>query len=113
MLAGEFARPPCPLTLIVACPLSLPLQELASTVKTVEEAGPGSFAPLDLSSWTGAAPSPEATLDAELFVRSVPYAQRRPLQPQFPPFPTTTIGSFPQTAAIRRARLQFKKGELR
>jgi len=29
-----------------------------------------------------------------------------------PLLPTTTIGSFPQTADIRRARLQFKKGEL-
>ncbi|MGV1033621.1 MAG: 5-methyltetrahydropteroyltriglutamate--homocysteine S-methyltransferase [Microbacteriaceae bacterium] len=29
-----------------------------------------------------------------------------------PPLPTTTIGSFPQTAEIRRARAQFGKGEL-
>jgi 5-methyltetrahydropteroyltriglutamate--homocysteine methyltransferase len=29
-----------------------------------------------------------------------------------PEFPTTTIGSFPQTADIRKARLQWKKGEL-
>jgi 5-methyltetrahydropteroyltriglutamate--homocysteine methyltransferase len=29
-----------------------------------------------------------------------------------PPFPTTTIGSFPQTAQIRSARAAFKKGEL-
>ena len=31
---------------------------------------------------------------------------------QLPPFPTTTIGSFPQTTAIREARAKFKRGEL-
>lgn len=31
---------------------------------------------------------------------------------QLPDFPTTTIGSFPQTAAIRAARAGFKRGEL-
>jgi len=30
----------------------------------------------------------------------------------FPPFPTTTIGSFPQTDDIRQLRAKFKKGEL-
>jgi 5-methyltetrahydropteroyltriglutamate--homocysteine methyltransferase len=28
-----------------------------------------------------------------------------------PQFPTTTIGSFPQTADIRKARASFKRGE--
>ena len=31
---------------------------------------------------------------------------------QLPAYPTTTIGSFPQTAEIRQARRQFKSGEL-
>ena len=31
---------------------------------------------------------------------------------QLPPYPTTTIGSFPQTADIRQARKRFKRGEL-
>ncbi len=31
---------------------------------------------------------------------------------RLPAFPTTTIGSFPQTAEIRRARAQHKRGEL-
>ena len=31
---------------------------------------------------------------------------------KLPPFPTTTIGSFPQTADIRRARSEFKAGRL-
>ncbi|RCS54433.1 5-methyltetrahydropteroyltriglutamate--homocysteine S-methyltransferase [Bremerella cremea] len=31
---------------------------------------------------------------------------------KLPPLPTTTIGSFPQTAAVRQARAAFRKGEL-
>jgi 5-methyltetrahydropteroyltriglutamate--homocysteine methyltransferase len=31
---------------------------------------------------------------------------------QLPPFPTTTIGSFPQTPEIRHARAAFKRGDL-
>jgi Cobalamin-independent synthase, Catalytic domain len=31
---------------------------------------------------------------------------------QIPPFPTTTIGSFPQTAAIRKARADLKAGRV-
>ena len=31
---------------------------------------------------------------------------------QLPPYPTTTIGSFPQTSAIRQARASYKRGQL-
>lgn len=44
-----------------------------------------------------------------------PYAQRRAAQDEalhLPPLPTTTIGSFPQTPEIRRARAQHTRGEL-
>jgi 5-methyltetrahydropteroyltriglutamate--homocysteine methyltransferase len=43
------------------------------------------------------------------------FAQRQAEQRarfKLPAFPTTTIGSFPQTAAIRAARAGFKRGEL-
>ncbi len=56
-----------------------------------------------------------AGLDATLGKRKSAYAERAPKQAAFlklPAFPTTTIGSFPQTAEIRRARSQFKAGEL-
>lgn len=56
-----------------------------------------------------------ARLDAKLGQRKSGYAQRAPLQAarlKLPAFPTTTIGSFPQTAEIRQARSQFKAGEL-
>lgn len=45
--------------------------------------------------------------------RNSPYAVRRIQQRarwSLPLYPTTTIGSFPQTAEIRRARLNFKTG---
>ncbi len=56
-----------------------------------------------------------AQLDATLGQRQSGYEIRAPKQAAYlklPAFPTTTIGSFPQTAEIRRARGQFKAGEL-
>lgn len=47
--------------------------------------------------------------------RKVSFAQRQPLQHkalELPLFPTTTIGSFPQTTEVRQWRAKFKKGEL-
>lgn len=47
--------------------------------------------------------------------RQSPFAQRIAAQRarlQLPAFPTTTIGSFPQTSAIRLARQAFKQGKL-
>ncbi len=46
--------------------------------------------------------------------RRHPYAVRKTAQAwlNLPPLPTTTIGSFPQTPEIRKARLQFRKGEI-
>ncbi len=47
--------------------------------------------------------------------RSAPYADRKKVQAarlKLPPFPTTTIGSFPQTPEIRRARSEYKSAKL-
>ena len=47
--------------------------------------------------------------------RPAPFTERRALQQarlNLPAFPTTTIGSFPQTSAIRTARAAFRRGEL-
>ncbi|MFS0781894.1 5-methyltetrahydropteroyltriglutamate--homocysteine S-methyltransferase [Bacillus sp. 1P06AnD] len=49
----------------------------------------------------------------EDFHRSHPYQERKMIQGDFwklPLFPTTTIGSFPQSPDIRRARRKFKTG---
>ncbi|CUI06472.1 5-methyltetrahydropteroyltriglutamate--homocysteine methyltransferase [Janthinobacterium sp. CG23_2] len=47
--------------------------------------------------------------------RGAPFATRQAVQRarfRLPPYPTTTIGSFPQTAAIRAARAAFRRGAL-
>lgn len=51
----------------------------------------------------------------EITNRKSPFAVRQKVQHaalKLPLYPTTTIGSFPQTADIRKARAQFKKGEI-
>ncbi|SOD30701.1 methionine synthase (B12-independent) [Variovorax sp. YR752] len=56
-----------------------------------------------------------ARLNAALGQRKSVYAQRAPKQAallKLPAYPTTTIGSFPQTAEIRHARSEFKAGRL-
>jgi 5-methyltetrahydropteroyltriglutamate--homocysteine methyltransferase len=56
-----------------------------------------------------------AALQDSDFRRRSPYAVRRARQAErlrLPLFPTTTIGSFPQTAEVRRARRQFRDGRI-
>jgi 5-methyltetrahydropteroyltriglutamate--homocysteine methyltransferase len=53
-----------------------------------------------------------AALEIDDFTRDAPYAERRDEQIQLPPFPTTTIGSFPQTREVRRLRGRYKRGEI-
>ncbi|MGC9467651.1 MAG: 5-methyltetrahydropteroyltriglutamate--homocysteine S-methyltransferase [Anaerolineae bacterium] len=51
-------------------------------------------------------------LSQEDFARAMSYEARRPLQVSLPLFPTTTIGSFPQTPEVRRHRARFRRGEI-
>ncbi|WP_342372664.1 5-methyltetrahydropteroyltriglutamate--homocysteine S-methyltransferase [Propioniciclava soli] len=56
-----------------------------------------------------------AHVTAEWGSRGLPYAERAPLQHErlgLPLLPTTTIGSFPQTADVRRHRASFRRGEV-
>ena len=56
-----------------------------------------------------------ATITPELGQRRSAYTARADKQTallQLPKYPTTTIGSFPQTAEIRQARSQFKAGQI-
>jgi len=56
-----------------------------------------------------------AKLAQSLGDRKSPYAARAAVQARtfnLPKFPTTTIGSFPQTAQIRKARSDFRAGKL-
>lgn len=54
-------------------------------------------------------------LKPEMFKRKSPFKARWSLQQNrlnLPLFPTTTIGSFPQTKDVRQVRAQLKKGEI-
>jgi 5-methyltetrahydropteroyltriglutamate--homocysteine methyltransferase len=54
-------------------------------------------------------------LDRKAEQRVSPFTRRQATQARhlgLPPFPTTTIGSFPQTAAIRRVRSAYRGGTL-
>jgi 5-methyltetrahydropteroyltriglutamate--homocysteine methyltransferase len=54
-------------------------------------------------------------ISAELSKRQSGFEQRSKVQKdlfKLPDYPTTTIGSFPQTLDVRQARAKFKKGEL-
>ena len=56
-----------------------------------------------------------AALGPDAARRASPYPQRRVAQHaalDLPPYPTTTIGSFPQTHAVREARARNKSGKL-
>jgi len=55
-----------------------------------------------------------AAVTSEMMKR-VPFAERQKAQVanfHLPPFPTTTIGSFPQTKEVRQKRAAFRRGEL-
>ncbi|MGQ9866541.1 MAG: 5-methyltetrahydropteroyltriglutamate--homocysteine S-methyltransferase [Pseudanabaenaceae cyanobacterium] len=51
-------------------------------------------------------------LNPQDFERLLPYEQRQEKQPVLPLFPTTTIGSFPQTSEVRQLRVKWKRGEI-
>ncbi|MDF9408549.1 MAG: 5-methyltetrahydropteroyltriglutamate--homocysteine methyltransferase [Pelotomaculum sp. PtaB.Bin013] len=56
-----------------------------------------------------------ASLASDMLYRRSPYADRgreREKWLKLPLFPTTTIGSFPQTREIRSTRLKFKRGQI-
>ncbi|MEK9741924.1 MAG: 5-methyltetrahydropteroyltriglutamate--homocysteine S-methyltransferase [Pelagibacteraceae bacterium] len=55
------------------------------------------------------------TINKSIVDRKLGYAERAKVQKNIfalPKYPTTTIGSFPQTSDVRQARAKFKRGEL-
>jgi len=56
-----------------------------------------------------------AAITPDMLDRKSPFSVRKEIQKKhidLPKFPTTTIGSFPQTTEIRSARAKFTKGEI-
>jgi 5-methyltetrahydropteroyltriglutamate--homocysteine methyltransferase len=103
------------------------LDEIALIARALNEGTPSISAELEENARLrrSRAASPRVTLPAvrarvagltpTMSRRSTPHRDRRALQSTsitLPLFPTTTIGSFPQTQAVRAARADFKKGAL-
>jgi 5-methyltetrahydropteroyltriglutamate--homocysteine methyltransferase len=86
------------------------LRELSSLAAALDTLPPRADAAPDARAAPGA--GDEARADAALTTRGEPYDTRRDKQLRTPPFPTSTIGSFPQTADIRRLRARLAKGTL-
>ena len=54
-------------------------------------------------------------ISPDMFCRQSPFPVRYKMQQdllKLPLYPTTTVGSFPQTKEVRQKRLQFKKGQI-
>ena len=100
------------------------VREVAAIAAAVNGGGPEVEAELaaNRAALSGRAASPRihspeirarsAAVTAGMLSRRSPYAERRGEQLDLPDFPTTTIGSFPQTAEIRRVRAAHNRGEL-
>ncbi len=90
------------------------LAELASADAAALEKNKVLFASARINE-NSAVQSQLAALTAADFERKPSRLARRTVQKnefQLPPFPTTTIGSFPQTAEVRANRAAFRKGEI-
>jgi len=88
--------------------LSFATQKLKEIVKAKTPSAKGG----SLTDALPAVGNPVNNVPEDQFNRPEEFEKRRSQQISFHAFPTTSIGSFPQTAEIRRARLQFKKGTL-
>ncbi len=101
------------------------LKSLATALKTNANTAASQLSNADTPSLTAAhaayaSPALNAQLSAlnlenATIKRTSPFNVRERTQTQtlnLPLYPTTTIGSFPQTQAIRKARSQFKRGQL-
>ncbi|GMH38377.1 hypothetical protein BSKO_06261 [Bryopsis sp. KO-2023] len=82
--------------------LAFASEKIAEIVKVAKEGAAGAV--------PAAGVAKELNLERKMFDRPEPFDKRREAQVDMPAFPTTTIGSFPQTSEIRVARNKFKKG---
>jgi len=91
------------------------LNELAALAAGGAQLEPASRAWEDFKSFALGEPGIRARLQelrSNSYARQTPYPERRAKQIHLPPFPLTTIGSFPQTAEVRRLRNRLNRGEI-
>ncbi|RRR99678.1 5-methyltetrahydropteroyltriglutamate--homocysteine S-methyltransferase [Glycomyces terrestris] len=97
----------------LAARLAFARQKLAEIAALADPDGPRDARPAAPDAWRDASVrSRLAGLGADAD-RRAPYAERRAAQAErvpLPPLPTTTIGSFPQTAELRQARAAHRQG---
>lgn len=84
----------------MTCPAAMDIGNLSSLVGSVIPALSCHNSLLTRSAAVTA--DDEAKLEESLFERSEGFDSRRPKQIEVPSYPTTTIGSFPQTIGIAR-----------
>ncbi|MQM27115.1 5-methyltetrahydropteroyltriglutamate--homocysteine S-methyltransferase [Glycomyces albidus] len=93
--------------------LSFARQKLAEITALADPDGPREPRPAAPDSWRDDAVRARLAGLPEDADRRAPYAERRAAQAErvpLPPLPTTTIGSFPQTAELRKARAAHRQG---
>jgi 5-methyltetrahydropteroyltriglutamate--homocysteine methyltransferase len=97
--------------------LSRALSDSPEAVREALAANQAAWASRRASPRTSAAPVRQrlAQVDSAMLERRSPFARRRDRQHEqlrLPRFPTTTIGSFPQTGDVRQLRADLAKGKL-
>ncbi len=94
------------------------VRRLAQALGTEDRAGALQDAAVAWEAFSAFAPANQElkarvqSIQEEDFRRAPSYQDRRPQQIQLPPFPTTTIGSYPQTSPVRRLRARYQRGEI-
>ena len=90
------------------------LNEGRDAIKTELDADAARLSKLEASVNTGTRERMAALSDAD-FRRAEPFSERASVQQQhinLPPYPTTTIGSFPQSPDVRSMRLKVRTGKI-
>jgi 5-methyltetrahydropteroyltriglutamate--homocysteine methyltransferase len=93
--------------------LAFARQKLREITALADPDGPRPSRPSAPAAWRDAAVRERLALLGPGADRRAPYAERAAAQAErvpLPPVPTTTIGSFPQTAELRRARAAHRRG---
>ncbi|MEU5872089.1 5-methyltetrahydropteroyltriglutamate--homocysteine S-methyltransferase [Glycomyces sp. NPDC047369] len=107
-LAPETGLPP-----LLAERLAFARQKLVELTVLADPDGARDARPQAPDAWRDAAVRDRLAALGDGADRRAPYADRRASQAErvpLPPLPTTTIGSFPQTAELRRARAAHRQG---
>ena len=91
------------------------LEDVAAVAEAARNGATGELPGAPALPGEGATRKAVENLTDEDFTRTAPYEERRRAQAErfdLPLFPTTTIGSFPQTREVRRTRAAYRRGDI-